>query len=47
MPHYSSDDFKGKRTCFFFLYTGYTWEELLEENDDVQDIWHNWEMPEE
>ncbi len=21
--------------------------DMLEENDDVQDIWHNWEMPEE
>lgn len=21
--------------------------DILEENDDVQDIWHNWEMPEE
>ena len=21
--------------------------DLLEENDDVQNIWHNWEMPEE
>ena len=21
--------------------------DMLEENDDVQEIWHNWEMPEE
>ena len=22
-------------------------EHMLEENDDVQNIWHNWDMPEE